>query len=239
MRPLELEPLKGVHRSEYERTRDKHIRENMWKAGHTARKVSQFSGLPFEDLRSVALEAMVKLYDKWDPSKANFSTWLNRSLTFQVLNYLRDHSRMIRIPRTYADCYMRIRKHIGSDPDMSDKELAKLTDIPISMVTETRAAYQTTFLEINEDTEMPVDSVDLNDDNLDRMLDDYQGVIDHLFCLPEIEIEFLSDTYIEKRANSTIFRKYPGVNSAEGIRKKTSELMAYILGESECPSEGT
>ena len=85
MRPVELENLKGVRRSEYERTREMHIRENMWKASHAARKVSGFSGLPFEELRSVALEAMVKLYDKWDPEKANFSTWLNRSLTFQLL----------------------------------------------------------------------------------------------------------------------------------------------------------
>jgi hypothetical protein len=146
---------------------------------------------------------------------------------------------MIRIPRTYADCYMRIRKYIGSDPNMSDQDLAKLADIPVSMVSETRAAYQTTFLEINEDTEMPAEGPDLGDDSLDRMLDDYEVVVGRLFSLPDIDIEFLSDTYVDKRANSTIFRKYPSVNSADRIRGKTSELMTYILGESGCLSEDT
>jgi len=239
MRPIELEPLKGVPRSEYERTRDKHIRENMWKAGNTARKVSQFSGLPYDDLRSVALEAMVKLYDKWDPGKANFSTWLNRSLTFQVLNYLRDHSRMIRIPRTYADCYMKIRKYIGSDPNISNQELSRLTDIHVSLISETRSAYQTTFLEINEDTEMPVDAIDINDDSLGKMLDDYGDVTENLMSLSQPDLEFLTDTYVDKRANSTLFRKYPGINSSDKIRERTSELMERVLGGSECRQEGT
>jgi DNA-directed RNA polymerase specialized sigma subunit len=229
MRPVELEPLKGVHRSEYERTRDKHIRENMWKASHTARKVAQFSGLPFDDLRSVALEAMVKLYDKWDPSKANFSTWLNRSLTFQVLNYLRDHSRMIRIPRTYADCYMKIRKHIGANPNISNQVLSELTGVHVNLIAETRAAYQTTFLEINEDTEMPVDMVELQEDSLERMLKDYGGVTDRLEQLSPSDLEFLTDTYVDKRANSTLFRKYAGVNSPEDIRQRTSALVERIL----------
>ncbi len=239
MRPVDLEPLKGVHRSEYERTRDKHIRENMWKASHTARKVSQFSGLPFDDLRSVALEAMVKLYDKWDPSKANFSTWLNRSLTFQVLNYLRDHSRMIRIPRTYADCYMKIRKHIGSNPNMSNQVLSELTGVHVNLVAETRSAYQTTFLEINEDTEMPVDGVDLEEDSLERMLEDYGEVTDRLAELPEADVAFLTDAYVDKRANSTLFRKYAGINSSERICERTSELMAKVLGDVGCQQEDT
>lgn len=239
MRPVELEPLKGVHRSEYERTRDKHIRENMWKAGNTARKVAQFSGLPYDDLRSVALEAMVKLYDKWDPSKANFSTWLNRSLTFQVLNYLRDHSRMIRIPRTYADCYMKIRKHIGANPNISNQVLSELTGVHVNLIAETRAAYQTTFLEINEDTEMPVDAIDLEEDSLERMLEDYSEVTDRLLELPESDLNFLTDTYVDKRANSTLFRKYPGINSAERIRERTNVLMGKVLGDEGCQREDT
>lgn len=229
MRPVELEPLKGVRRSEYERTRDKHIRENMWKAGHTARKVSMFSGLPYEELRSVALEAMVKLYDKWDPSRANFSTWLNRSLTFQVLNYLRDHSRMIKMPRSYADAYLRIRKHIGENPDISDEEVAKRTKLPVGLIRETRNAYQVTYQEINEDTEMPVDNINLRDDSLERMFEDYKGVLERLADLPESDYEFLTDVYVNKRANSTIYRKYRGVSCPERIAEKTKEILDSVL----------
>lgn len=228
---MNLNSEKRGKRSEYEITRDKHIRENMWKASHTARKVSMFSGLPFEELRSVALEAMVKLYDKWDPSKANFSTWLNRSLTFQVLNYLRDHSRMIRMPRLYADAYMKIRKIIGANPDISDEDVADKTGLSVSLIRETRKAYQVTYLEINEDTEMPSEDIIPDEDNLKRMLSDYSGVMEKLADLPEKDYQFLLDVYVNKRAYSTIARKNPGVTTAEKIRERTEEILKRVFEE--------
>lgn len=231
MRPVHLNPMRGVRRSEYERTRDKHIRENMWKASHTARKISSFSGLPFDELRSVALEIMVKLYDTWDPSKANFSTWLNRSLTFRVLNYLRDNSRMIKMPRTYADTYMKIRKIISFRPEVSDKELSETTKIDINLIRETRNAYQVTYQEINEDTEIPVEDKDREEDSLAKMLTDYKETLQKLADLPENEYNFLMDVYVNKRANSTIYRRNPGVNSAEKIKERTQEILSKVLTE--------
>lgn len=230
---MELNSKRRGKRSEYEITRDKHIRENMWKASHTARKVAMFSGLPVEELRSVALEAMVKLYDKWDPSKANFSTWLNRALTFQVLNYLRDHSRMIRMPRLYADTYMKIRKIIGSNPDISDQDVAEQTGLSESLIRETRRAYQVTYLEINEDTEMPSEDILKDEDSLEKMMDDYKGTLTRLADLPEKDYEFLTDVYIHKRAYSTIARKNPGINTSEKIRERTEEILSKVL-EEEC-----
>jgi len=231
---MELNSKRRGKRSEYEITRDRHIRENMWKAAHAARKVSMFSGLPFEELRSVALEAMVKLYDKWDPSKANFSTWLNRSLTFQVLNYLRDHSRMIKMPRVYADTYMKIRKIIGPNPEIPDEVVAEQTGLDPSLIRETRKAYQVTYQEINEDTEMPVLDEDLDRDNLKRMLDDYKGTLEKLADLPEKDYEFLVDVYIKHRAYSTLSRKNPGVCNAEKVRERTNEILKGIFPEDVC-----
>jgi hypothetical protein len=234
MIPVELNREQRRRRSEYERTRDKHIKENMWKASHAARKVSMFSGLPFDDLRSVALEAMVKLYDKWDPTKANFSTWLNRSLTFQVLNYLRDHSRMIRMPRTYADTYMKIRKIIGANPEVTDLEVSKKTGIPTALIRETRNAYSITYQEINEDTEMPVDSIDVEEDSLSKLLSDHAGTLKRLADLPEEDYNFLVDVYVNKRANSTIYRKYNGVTTQERIRERTQKILETVLSEELC-----
>jgi len=232
MRPVELPGLKGYRRrkSEYERTRDFHIRENMWKASYAARKVSSFSGVPFDELRSVALEAMVKLYDKWDPEKANFSTWLNRSLTFQLLNYLRDNSRMVKIPRSYSDAYMKMRKIIGRNPEITDSEVAEITGLKERMVTETREAFQMTYLEINEETEMPVEDKIVDDDNLTAMFGDYSDILQRLSELPPEDYNFLMDVYIHKRANSTVYRKNPGVNSPEKVSEKTEEIMGRVIG---------
>jgi DNA-directed RNA polymerase specialized sigma subunit len=218
-------------KSEYERTRDFHIKENMWKASYTARKVSSFSGVPFDELRSVALEAMVKLYDKWDPEKANFSTWLNRSLTFQLLNYLRDSSRMVKIPRSYSDAYMKIRKIISRNPDISDKQISEATGLNEDIISETRQAFQMTYMEINEDTEMPTEDAALEDDNLTVLFGDYRDVLQRLSDLPAKEYEFLMDVYIHKRANSTVFRKNPGVNSTEKIQQRAQEILNSIVND--------
>lgn len=228
---MELNSKRKGRRSEYEITRDRHIRENMWKASHAARKVAMFSGLPFDELRSVALEAMVKLYDKWDPSRANFSTWLNRSLTFQVLNYLRDHSRMIKMPRLYADTYMKIRKIVGVNPDIPDEEVSEQTGLDLNLIRETRKAYQVVYQEINEDTEMPFEDEELDKDTLSRMFDDYDEALKRLADLPEKDYEFLVDVYINKRAYSTIARKNPGICNAEKIRQRTEEIMVKVITE--------
>lgn len=234
MRPVELQRLNAARRkTEEERTRDKHIRENMWKASQAARKVSSFSGVPFEDLRSVALEAMVKLYAKWDPSKANFSTWLNRSLTYQLLNYLRDGSRMVKFPRAYSDTYMRIRKTIAERPEVTHKELSERTGISEQLISETREAFQMSYVEIDEDTDIAMDEALLEDNSLGSLFGDYREVLERLSDLPQDEYNFLTDVYIHKRAQSTIYRKYGNAGTPEAIKKKTEEIMSKVLNKEE------
>jgi DNA-directed RNA polymerase specialized sigma subunit len=129
---------------------------------------------------------------------------------------------------------MKIRKIIGARPEISDEEVAKQTNLSINLVRETRNAYQVTYQEINEDTEMPVDGIDLNEDNLDRLLFDYKGVLEKIADLPENDYQFLMDVYVDKRANSTIFRKYAGVTTTEKIKEKTQAILSGIL-EDPCP----
>lgn len=230
MRPLELQRLNAARRkSDWERERDKQIRENMWKASQAARKVSSFSGVPFEDLRSVALEAMVKLYAKWDPSKANFSTWLNRSLTYQLLNYLRDGSRMVKFPRAYSDTYMKIRRLVAERPEITHTELSEITGIRVELIAETREAFQMSYVEIDEDTDIALDNMILEDHSLGSLFGEYKDVLERLSDLPESDYNFLTDVYIHRRAQSTIARKYGGPATPEAIKKRTDEIMAAVL----------
>ena len=234
MRPINLAPVRRRPRkSEFERTRDKHIKENLWKAGQAARKVSSFSGVPFDELRSVALEAMVKLYDKWDPSKANFSTWLNRSLTFQLLNYLRDNSRMVKFPRVYSDTYMKIRKIMAREPGITNQQLSELTGVNEQLIRETREAFQISYQEIDEDTEIPAPELSSDDDSLTSMFANHSEVLKRLSDLPEQEYNFLTDVYIHRRAQSTIYRKYGGISTPEQIKRRTEQIMKKVLGDGE------
>ena len=43
--------------------RDRQIVSQAWKANQVARKISSFTGLPYEELRDAALEYIVRIYD--------------------------------------------------------------------------------------------------------------------------------------------------------------------------------
>lgn len=216
--------------SEWEKNREAQIKQNMWKAAQVARKVSGFSGLPYEELRSVALEAMVKLYSKWDPEKANFSTWLNRSLTFQVLNYLRDSSRMVKMPRSYADAYMKIRKIISREPEISTEKLVEITGLSEKLIRETREAFQTVYQDINEDTEICSGENITPEDTIAELFQDHESVLGKLKGLPPEEYSFLQDVYIHKRAHSTLSRKYQGLSKFENIDIKAQAILSKVMG---------
>jgi len=150
---MTTEPEKQEKRRSRKRQseRDEQIISQMWKASQVARKISSFTGLPYEELRDAALEYIVKIYDSWDQSKgANFSTWVNRCLQFHMLNYLRDNSRLVKIPRSYSDLYLKIRKYTTTDPDITDDQIAEKIQVSVKKVRAVRQAFAMSFAPVTE-----------------------------------------------------------------------------------------
>lgn len=211
---------------------DKDIISQMWKANQVARKIGSFTGLNYEDLRDVALEYIVRLRKTWDPSKgANFSTWVNRNLQFHMLNYLRDHSRLVRIPRSYSDLYLKIRKYLLQEPPISDEAIAEKEGVSIKKVAQVRKAFSMTFTELNDQSEV-IESELEEDSSLESLFSTNKEILYKIASLPEDEEEFLTDVLVRKRTIATVLRKNPDVKNQEEINKKTDQLIKKIL----CPS---
>lgn len=213
--------------------RDKDITSQMWKAEQVARKISSFTGLPIDELRDAAREYIVKIYNSWEPDKgANFSTWVNRCLHYHMLNYLRDRSRLIRIPRSYSDLYLRMRKHIRANPDLKPKDLARILDAPIDKVQATLGAYSMKFSSniekesnnISYDRELAVSSP-----QLDVCFEDYKEILYRISELDKKDEDFLIDYFVKKRAVKTMLRKYPQFSSKQEMQEYAEQIIETLL----------
>lgn len=225
--------------SRRETERDKQIISQMWKANQVARKISSFTGLPYEELRDAALEYIVRIYDSWDQSKgANFSTWVNRCLQFHMLNYLRDNSRLIKIPRSYSDLYLKIRKYTTTNPDITDEQIAEKIQVSVKKVRAVRQAFLMSFSQITEysnviemdyDTEM----------TMGEFMSSHKDLLCKISDLETIDETFLTDLHVKKRSTSTILRKNPHLRNAEDIRRYSEDLIKHVLCDEPYPSKAS
>lgn len=220
-----------------ETERDRLIISQMWKANQAARKISSFTGLPYEELRDAALEYIVRIYDSWDQSKgANFSTWVNRCLQFHMLNYLRDNSRLVKIPRSYSDLYLKIRKYLIADPDVTDDAIAEKIQISVKKVRAVRQAFAMSFSQITEYSNIVEPKYESELSMEDLMVSHN----DLLHKITDLELEdeaFLTDYLVKKRSVSTLVRKNPHLRNAEDIKRYSEQLIEFILCDAQYPSK--
>ena len=213
--------------------RDKLIISQLWKCDSISRKISSYTGLNFEELRDVARELICKIYSSWNPEKANFSTWVNRNLNFYMLNYLRDKSRLIKVPRGYSEVYLKIRKLQKANPDITHLEISTKLNIPLSEITVILNCFSMTFSSIVEtfaDNESSSYKNLYSSDDLKQYLgDNYKDILIKISNLDEQDENFLIDTLIKKRAQKTIIRKYPFLKTPENIKEYTKQLISKIL----------
>ena len=209
--------------------RDEHIISQMWKADQVARKISNFTGLPFDELRDAALEYIVRIYDTWDQSKgANFSTWVNRCLQFHMLNYLRDSSRLVKMPRSYSDLYLKIRKYLIKNPNITNQEIANDLQISVKKVDTVRTAFTMSFNPVTEQN-CVVDSSESSEINFGDLLTNHNELLFRVTDLETNDETFLIDYLVKKRSISTLLRKNPHLRNIDDIKSYSTKLINYIL----------
>lgn len=213
--------------------RDKLIAEQLWKCDQIARKISLYSGLPFDELRDAAREYVVKIYENWDHTKANFSTWVNRCLNFHLLNYLRDSSRLVKIPRSYSDYYLKIKKLEKKHPNISPEKIAEKLNIPLDKVLSVQNAFKikinSTVEEIEIDDPSFKDFSSETNINLGETFQDYKDMLIRLSELSDSEESFLIDYLIKKRSAKTIIKKNSHLNEVEDIKEYAEKLISKII----------
>jgi len=236
---MSIEPEKQEKRKSRKRQseRDEQIISQMWKASQVARKISSFTGLPYEELRDAALEYIVKIYDSWDQSKgANFSTWVNRCLQFHMLNYLRDNSRLVKIPRSYSDLYLKIRKYTIADPDISDEQIAEKIQVPVKKIRAVRQAFAMSFSPVTEYCNIIEPEYESEMTMGDFMMS-HRDLLHKITDLDPVDETFLMDYLVKKRSVSTIVRKNPHLKNADDIKKYSEQLIEFILCDASYPSK--
>ena len=224
--------LKNKERVRSKRARDKrdeHIISQMWKADQVARKIANFTGLPFEELRDAALEYIVRIYDTWDQSKgANFSTWVNRCLQFHMLNYLRDSSRLVKMPRSYSDLYLKIRKYLIKNPNITNQEIADDLNISVKKVDTVRTAFTMSFNPVTEQNCVMESSED-SEIGFSDLLSNHNELLFRITDLEKTDEVFLVDYLVKKRSVSTLLRKNPHLKNIDDIKTYSNKLINYIL----------
>jgi len=209
--------------------RDEHIISQMWKADQVARKITNFTGLPFEELRDAALEYIVRIYDTWDQSKgANFSTWVNRCLQFHMLNYLRDSSRLVKMPRSYSDLYLKIRKYLIKNPNVTNQEIADDLNIPVKKIDTVRTALTMSFNPVTEQN-CVIESTETSEVNFADLLTNHKDLLFRITDLETSDETFLIDYLVKKRSISTLLRKNPHLKNIDDIKSYSTQLINYIL----------
>jgi len=209
--------------------RDEHIISQMWKADQVARKITNFTGLPFEELRDAALEYIVRIYDTWDQSKgANFSTWVNRCLQFHMLNYLRDSSRLVKMPRSYSDLYLKIRKYLIKNPNVTNQEIADDLNIPVKKIDTVRTAFTMSFNPVTEQN-CVIESTETSEVNFADLLTNHKDLLFRITDLETSDETFLIDYLVKKRSISTLLRKNPHLKNIDDIKSYSTQLINYIL----------
>jgi len=211
----------------------------MWKASQVAKKISSFTGLPYEELRDAALEYIVKIYDSWDQSKgANFSTWVNRCLQFHMLNYLRDNSRLVKIPRSYSDLYLKIRKYTMADPDITDEQIAEKIQVSVKKIRAVRQAFAMSFSQVTEYSNIIEPEYESEMTMGDFMMS-HRDLLHKITDLDPVDETFLTDYLVKKRSVSTLVRKNPHLKNADDIKKYSEQLIEFILCDASYPSKET
>ena len=92
-------------------------------------------GVEYDDLYQVAALALIKGVDRFDETKGlQFSTFITPTITGEIKNYFRDHSRLIHLPRRVSELRVNLKKY--ADEYMAEtgmrptaKELAKRLNV--------------------------------------------------------------------------------------------------------------
>ena len=94
--------------SEYRRTRDVALRNEiveryLYIAAVLAKKFVG-RGVDYDDLYQVASLALIKGVERFDETLGlQFSTYITPTITGEIKNYFRDHSRLVHLPRKVSE----------------------------------------------------------------------------------------------------------------------------------------
>ncbi len=145
---------------QYQQTRRRRIRNRIVEAHigfahHIARRYAN-RGTNEDDLRQIALLALVKAVDRFDPTHgAAFTSFAGRTIEGEIKRHFRDATWAVRVPRSTKELHLQVRRanddlhqELGRSPTVD--EVARHLDVDRDAIIEAlgaSAAYTATTLE--------------------------------------------------------------------------------------------
>jgi len=124
-------------------------------AHHFARRYAN-RGEPLDDLDQVALLALVKALDRFEPEReVKFSTYAARVITGELKRHFRDRTWAVRVPRPLQERYLRVRAAVeelrgalGRSPTIVEiASYLGLTDEDVLQAMDVASAYRLASLD--------------------------------------------------------------------------------------------
>ena len=93
------------------RIRNRLVEENINLARFVAHKIASKVPIPYEELEQIASMGLILAVERYDPSiGAKFSTFAIPLITGRLLNFVRDNSNVVQLPRKYHETLQKGKK---------------------------------------------------------------------------------------------------------------------------------
>jgi RNA polymerase sigma-B factor len=131
--------------------RDDFIASNLHLCRRAARRFER-PGMERSDLQQVAAIALIKAADRYDDTRSvPFEAFAWITILGELMNFVRDHECIVRIPRSLRDQhsrYVAVREELSSDLERepSDAECSERLGVPVDTVRHVRATQELRFV---------------------------------------------------------------------------------------------
>lgn len=202
--------------------RNRIIEANMGLVRHVAQKMTAYCSLSMDDLIQIGATGLIKAVERFDVNKnRKLSTLAIPFIQGAILQFLRDKSRLVKVPRKLQETHQRIKRH-AQKHQITYEESAKKLGIPQDIAAEASLSFHQINLEL---------PVALASKNLPE-----NDAIELLSKLPKKDAEIIVKLYIEEVPPKAICQQYNiTLATLKNIESKCiSEMQAIARGRKKC-----
>lgn len=121
--------------------RNQIIELNMGLVYEVASKMFALCNLPKDELIQIGSTGLIKAVEKFSPErKRKLSSYAIPFIRGEILMYLRDKGRLIKVPRTLQETHQKIKRH-AQKHGVTYEQAATILDIPLDLAKECATAY--------------------------------------------------------------------------------------------------
>lgn len=105
---------------------------------------------PLADLEQIGYLGLIKAIERYDPSRAAFSSFAMPYIRGAILHHLRDRSHAVKVPRAWQECYSSVKRKAAATGE-NPEQLAYAMGLGAHQWQEAIRAMQNWVLDLNEE----------------------------------------------------------------------------------------